>query len=76
MMKPGQQVRVRNGIHAGEDGVVIDVEQCSRKTATGWQPCSFWYVQFASCKTSIEAYEEEALEVVAQQPARALSVSA
>lgn len=75
MIELGQRVRVRSGLRAGEDGLVLDFETCSRKDASGWQPCTFWYVQFTS-NGAVGVYEEEALEVVARQPERALSMNA
>lgn len=75
MIELGQQVRVRNGQRAGEDGLVTDFETCSRKTVDGWQTCSFLYVQFGS-SGAVGIYEEDALELMAQPQARALSVTA
>lgn len=75
MIELGQQVRIRNGVRAGEVGVVIDSEKCSMKTIVGWQPCAFWYVEFASSK-AIGIYEETALELAAPHFAQALSARA
>jgi hypothetical protein len=75
MIELGQQVRVRNGMREGEDGLVMDFETCSRKTAAGWQACSFLYVQFFS-NGAIGMYEEDALELMAPPQPHALSVAA
>lgn len=75
MIELGQQVRVRNGMREGEDGLVMDFETCSRKTADGWQPCYFLYVQFIS-SGAVGIYEEDALELMAEPQERALSVRA
>jgi len=75
MIELGQQVRIRNGIRAGEVGVVIDSEICNRRTIVGWQPCTFWYVEFASNK-SVGLYEEMALELAPSQFTPSLSLSA
>ncbi|MFN2455521.1 MAG: hypothetical protein ABR577_15020 [Pyrinomonadaceae bacterium] len=75
MIELGQQVRIRNGVRAGEMGVVIDSEICDRKTSVGWQPCAFWYIEFASSK-AVGLYEEMALDPVAALPTRTLSISA
>ncbi len=63
MIELGQRVRVRSGMRAGEDGLVLDFEACSRKDAFGWQPCAFWYIQFTS-NGAVGVDEEEALEII------------
>lgn len=74
MIALGQQVRIRNGVRVGEFGVVIDSEICDRNTIAGWQPCAFWYVEYASDK-AIGIYEETALELAPPQLSQALSIS-